>query len=82
MSSPCLKEAQLEYDQCIYNRPYDLNKEIACTIAKQQLLFFCIRNEKENKLEHTAKPLAVYITNVTTARNTTTDPTIRSHFRN
>jgi hypothetical protein len=74
----CNKQSEEVFATCMANITRN-DKEWKCTLAKHQDHVFCMHHEKD-KINKQLKDLAVHVTNVGTAGNTTADPSIRSNL--
>lgn len=76
----CNKQADFIYHRCMAELSRS-NKEWKCAVEKHQDHVFCMHHEKD-RIKEELKRLAIHVTDVGAAGNTTTNPSIRSNLGN
>ena len=79
----CNEQSQVVYDECM-RFPTVEKKEWKCAVEKHQDHIFCMHHEKDRikkELENQKEKLAVHVTDVGAAGNSTANPSVSSNLR-
>lgn len=80
----CNEQSQVVYDECMRFSSVE-KKEWKCAVEKHQDHIFCMHHEKDMiklTLQNVKQELAVHVTDVGAAGNSTANPSVSSNLRN